>query len=120
MLPGIASLCPDQCRNAAANAAGCRHPASAALPIHSGSSDATATGGNAPTLRIIEGPQRACHRIFGGGRTRARQKHRQLRLGSPWLAVRHRSIDSELRAVELEATLPAATIVRCRYRPAAI
>ena len=82
-----------------------------ALPIHSGSSDATATAGNAPTLRIIEGPQRRVIEYSAAdapGKAKAPPAAAEVR---GWL-FDTRSIDSELRAVELEATLPAATIVK--------
>lgn len=82
-----------------------------ALPIHSGNSDATATGGNAPTLRIIEGPQRRVIEYSAtdsSGKAKAAPAATEVR---GWL-FDSRGVDSELRAVELEATLPAATIVK--------
>lgn len=80
----------------------------AALPIHSESAGA---GGNAPTLRIIEGPQRRVIEYSANdasGRTSATTAAPEIR---GWL-FDTRGNDSELRAVELEGALPAATIVK--------
>ena len=82
-----------------------------ALPIHSGHNDTSTTGGNAPTLRIIEGPQR---RVIEYSAADAPGKAKASPTGSEvrgWL-FDTRNNDQELRAAELEATLPAATIVK--------
>jgi hypothetical protein len=58
-----------------------------ALPIHSGSSDATATAGNAPTLRIIQRTQRRV--IEYSAADAPVSKSTASCGGSSWLAVRH-------------------------------
>ena len=66
---------------------------------------------NAPTLRIIEGPQR---RVIEYSAADAPGKAKASPTGSEvrgWL-FDTRNNDQELRAAELEATLPAATIVK--------
>lgn len=80
-----------------------------ALPIHSGG-ESTATS-NSPTLRIIEGPQRRVIEYSaadGAGKAGPAPATPEVR---GWL-FDMRSNDSELRAVELEGALPAATIVK--------
>ena len=108
MLPGIASLCPDQCRDAKATN---RPDAAASVYWHCRSRAGAATRPPLPATR----------RHCAHHRRTAATRHRILAADASWAAgdeaspaateVRGwlfgtRSVDSELRAVELEATLP--------------
>ena len=74
-----------------------------ALPIYAST---TSTTSGAPTLRIEEGPTR---RVIEYSSTKATSATQQQPRG---LLFDARKIDTEVRAVELEGTLPTATIVK--------
>ena len=74
-----------------------------ALPIYAST---TATTSGAPTLRIEEGPNR---RVIEYSSTKATAATKQEPRG---LLFDARKIEAEIRAVEIEGTLPNATIVK--------
>ena len=74
-----------------------------ALPIYAST---TSTTSGAPTLRIEEGPTR---RVIEYASTKATSATQQQPRG---LLFDARKIDTEVRAVELEGSLPTATIVK--------
>lgn len=77
-----------------------------ALPIYAGATSATATTAGAPTLRIEEGPNR---RVIEYSSTKTTATTKQEPRG---LLFDARKSVAEVRAVELEGTLPNATIVK--------
>lgn len=79
----------------------------AALPIYTGSTNA-GTVTNAPALRIIEGPNRRVIEI-GAATTGADQRRDATTVRG--LLFDTRKLKGELRAIELEGTLPSSQIV---------
>ena len=80
----------------------------AALPIYT-ASIGTGTAANAPALRIIEGPNRRVIEV-GAATTGAEQKRDATAVRG--LLFDTRNLKNELRAVELEGTLPPSLIVK--------
>jgi len=80
----------------------------AALPIYTASTS-TGTTTNAPALRIIEGPNRRVIEV-GAATTGADQKRDATAVRG--LLFDTRNLKNELRAVELETTLPPSLIVK--------
>ena len=80
----------------------------AAIPIYTASTSAE-TATNAPTLRIIEGPNRRVIEVGAAGSGVEKKRDATTVRG---LLFDTRNLKNELRAVELEGTLPPSLIVK--------
>lgn len=77
-----------------------------ALPIYASTTAATAATAGAPTLRIEEGPNRRVIEYSGNNAAPTTQREPR------GLLFDARKVEAEVRAIELEGTLPKATIVK--------